>query len=176
MTALLALLLIAQPGWISAAIAEGAKTRRYMAVEVAVPQFGPQFGVYLRGPYARVASASARQAQKYLTLNRDDVTDEMISPLLEVSIVPADPIPGQIHWLPEHVVIKHANGRVFQPVRMEREETSWGNAFGGTWNGHTLIAWFDYAAIPPGDIDVVTISGNREVEANIKARNRRLIR
>lgn len=73
----------AAPDWIAAAIAEGAKTKRHMAVEVYPRQIGPQFGVYLRGPYARIASASAMVAKKYLTLSMDEVTPEMRSPLLE---------------------------------------------------------------------------------------------
>lgn len=95
---------------------------------------------------------------------------------LEVTIVPAAPRAGNLHWLPEHVVIKHKNGTVFQPMKMDREEMAWGNAFGGEWTGHSLIAWFDYAAIPAGDLEILIISKDREIKASLKAKHREKIR
>lgn len=166
------------PDEIAAAIEQGQRIKEPMYVvagEVA-PGVG---GIYLSGPFARVVTASAEAARKYRPFTAADVTPEMISPLLEIT-VPAAPPDGR-HWsrpeTVEHVVIRRAgDSGVVQPTKVEPYTRRWGNAMGGQMETAGLVARFAIETLPDGDLEIVLIRSNGERVVRLKARDRVHIR
>lgn len=166
---------------IAAAIKEGTASKKSIAA-VAGSDTANNFVVVAQGPYGRVESAAAAAASKYQPFKAEQVTSEMIAPVLAVMVRPGKPGLEGSRWIVtppvKHVVLRvGAAGDIVQPDKITPFPTEWGNAFGAKFQSQGAIALFDLAKVPQdGDVEVVVITDQFEQVRKIKAKDRQQIR
>jgi hypothetical protein len=190
MTFALTLLLAATPqaaelsdSDISAAIAEGAKMKSE-SHKIGLWKSGAPggFHVLVRGPYGRIAAASAEAAAKFLPFGLEQVTDEMKAPLLTVWLEPHKPQSyGSAGWTitrPVKNVVLRPKGSetVVQPKSIAREPRTFGNALGATFTSEAAGVMFDLSAVPDGKFEILTVGERGTGSVTIKDKDRGNIR
>jgi hypothetical protein len=118
--------------------------------------------VFIAGPFGRIVDAAAKAAREYRPFGRADVTDEMLSPILIVFVVPNKPLQLDGHWLPldpVHVIIRPRDALdlkwVIRPLRKTAFTQDWANLFGTKVGTSGLIAEFALERIPRSDFEIV---------------------
>jgi hypothetical protein len=141
------------------------------------------FNVVVSGNAGRVAALAADAKRMYRSFTIDNMTDELRTPSIFVSVDPQKPSSsGNLMSVAapiEHVVLKSKArpDAVIQPASEHTEPVEWGNLVGGKIESNRAVAIFDYATVkelPPGEFDVVVITpqGERRCKVGVKDRVR----
>jgi len=169
---------------IDEAIAFG-KTKKSAMVMIGGGDGG--FGIGFQGPYARVAAKAAEATEKYLPFGRDQIDDELLSPLVSVTAYPMKPSYGRytgwtVTGAAKHLVlqVKAKKGQpateAIQPTKTETFPVSWSNAMGGKFESQGIAGWFAVEDIPTEEFDVVVVTGASEFRYSVKPDRRAKIR
>lgn len=141
------------------------------------------FNVTLSTNTGRIAFMAAQAKRLYKKLAIEEVTDDLRSPAVILSIEPSDPsrtnnnisVAAPI----EHVVLKSKakSAEVAQPAKVEMEPVEWSNLVGGKVAGNRAVAFFDYGTVqelPAGEFDIVVITtaGERKCKVGLKDRQK----
>lgn len=126
---------------------------------------------------------AARAKRLYKPLKLDDVTEDLRTPAVVVSVEPIDPQSSgkriSVAAPIEHIVLKSKSNaeQVAQPSRVEKEPVEWSNLLGGRVEANRAVAFFDFGSVkelPPGEFDivVVTTEGERRCKVGLKDRQK----
>jgi hypothetical protein len=139
------------------------------------------YTIVLKGPFGIIATAAATRAGQYLPFTLDSVSAEMRAPVLTVFVTPQAPDFADGSWhqaQPVQRVVLQAKGpsrdvpgAVVQPLALTPVPMQWTNALGATFSSQGAVATFDRSQVPPGDFDVVLVTGGREVRSTLSARD-----
>lgn len=169
---MLASLQVVPATWVADAVAEGTRAKEPM-LYVSRTSRSP-YTVFLRGPYARVASFAAKAAAKFQPV--PEIPPELLEPYLEVAVLTNRPYDIRHPYPPAtHVVLKLAGGEPIQPLAIQTHPEAWSNAFGATVTGQGLTAKFPLVN-EPGDLEIVIVIPNGSRTHTIKAKDRAKIR
>jgi hypothetical protein len=141
------------------------------------------FNVVLSTNPGRIAFMAARAKRLYKPLKLDDVTEDLRTPAVVVSVEPIDPQSSgkriSVAAPIEHIVLKSKSNaeQVAQPSRVEKEPVEWSNLLGGRVEANRAVAFFDFGSVkelPPGEFDivVVTTEGERRCKVGLKDRQK----
>ena len=129
------------------------------------------FQVVLSGNAGRIAFMAAQAKRLYKPFVFDNVTEDLRTPAVVVSVEPNDPSKsGSVISVAspiEHIVLKSKskNEVVVQPTRVEKEPVEWSNLLGGKVEANRAVALFEHGAVgelPAGEFDIVVITPNGE--------------
>jgi hypothetical protein len=135
---------------------------------------GLYFEVQILPPLGRVYSAAREAKEKYLKFTREDVTEEMLAPVIEVRARWTDPdMTDNVNV--QHIVVlprRRKEGAV-QPTKMEDWNYEAKNLMGASFTRIGKAAYFNVSELPPGELDVVIVSDTHpEVRAAIDTKSR----
>jgi hypothetical protein len=124
-------------------------------------------------------AASAKRLYKKFT--PENMTDDLRTPSVFVSVEPNDPPRGQneiaVPAPIERVVLKSKSKTeaVAQPTKIDTEQVAFSNLLGAKLDASRAVAVFDIASVrelPAGDIDVVVITAAGERRCKIGTKDR----
>lgn len=141
------------------------------------------FSVVLSGNAGRIAYMAARAKRLYKPFSFEQVTEDLRTPAVIVTVEPNDPYRTQssisVAAPIEHVVLKSKakSADVAQPKLVEKEPVEWSNLLGGKVEANRAVAYFDFDAVrelPAGEFDIVVITteGERRCKVGIKDRQK----
>ena len=162
---------------VARAIAEGQQAKGRFdpgANGVATDAWGSGFRVHVTGPLNDIAQASHDATRKYQPFTPDNVTADLVEPVIRVFALPVHPsVPAA-----EHVVLRvKASGAVVQPLRVTTVPETWQNLYGAQFKGQGIVAVFTAADLPTEDFDVVIVlSGTSDRAWTVKKKDREKIR
>lgn len=141
------------------------------------------FRVTLSTNAGRIAFMAARAKRLYKPLTPDQVSDDLRSPAVILSVEPVDPSRGNnnisVAAPIEHVVLKSKakSAETAQPTKVDTEPVEWSNLLGGKVEANRAVAFFDFAAVkelPAGEFDIVVITtaGERRCKVGLKDRQK----
>ncbi|MGE0456243.1 MAG: hypothetical protein AB7O37_21025 [Vicinamibacteria bacterium] len=138
------------------------------------------FAVELYTPLAWIQQQASFAAKQYRTFTFDDVSEDMLRPVLRILVHPDKPMDSRSSGSAssvEHVVVRdEAKKRVIQPLLKEPFSTELQNAFGAKYSFDGLTAEFDLEDVqtlintPGQDEFFVTAIGEGSAEKNFKVK------
>ena len=135
---------------------------------------GLHFEVQVLPPLGRVYLAAREAKEKYLKFTREDVTEEMLAPVIEVRARNTDS-DMRTNTNVQHIVVlprRRKEGAV-QPTKIEDWNFEAKNLMGASFTRVGKAAYFNVSELPPGELDVVVLSDTYgEVRAAIDKQNR----
>jgi len=173
-----------------AAIALGRATQQSFGFHAVTSASGflQDYTLTARGPFGRVVTAAAEAARYGRPFTPDSVSAAMRAPVLVITAAPNDPIiaRGAIEHITSpasHMVLRvRAHGGqkpvTIQPQRVELFRVTWGNIrVGPELRSRGITAFFDLAALPAEDFDIVVIQrGGKEHRRTVKQQDRARLR
>jgi hypothetical protein len=135
---------------------------------------GLHFEVEILPPLGRIYLASREAKEKYLKFAREDVTEEMLAPVIVVRARWTNPdMSSNVNV--RHIVIlprRRKDGAV-QPTKMEDWNYEAKNLTGASFTRIGKAAYFNVSELPPGELDVVIVSDTQgEVRAAVDTKKR----
>lgn len=142
----------------------------------------PHYHVIVTSPYARIATAAGEAAAQYRDFTPADVTPEMASPTLDVTVTPGKPFRGQgIHGLQwwqskpiKAVVIRPKDGKALTPSNQVRFPVTFENTASGStpFQAEGLTLRFELASLPLNrDLEVIVFSEGGEQVSPLKIKD-----
>jgi hypothetical protein len=117
------------------------------------------FEVEVLPPLGRVYLATREAKAKYLKFTREDVTEEMLAPVIEVRARNTERDMTK-NTNVQHIVVlprRRKEGAV-QPTKMEDWNFEAKNLMGASFTRVGKAAYFNVSELPPGELDVVVLS------------------
>ena len=113
------------------------------------------FSVKIHTPYSWIAQQASWSAKKYKTMRREDVTEQMLEPMLMVICNPDMPrkvVAGSTRGMSgvEHVIVRSTKKKGFayiQPKETESGSELAQNAFGAQLEFESLVGYFDMGEV-----------------------------
>jgi len=167
-----------------AAIALGRATQQSFGFHAVTSASGflQDYALTARGPFGRVVTAAAEAARYGRPFTPDSVSAAMRAPVLVITAAPNDPIiaRGAIEHItsPASHMVLRVRAVTIQPQRVELFRVTWGNIrVGPELRSRGITAFFDLAALPAEDFDIVVIQrGGKEHRRTVKQQDRDRLR
>jgi hypothetical protein len=125
-------------------------------------------------PLGRVYLAAQEAKEKYLKFTREDVTEEMLAPVVEVRAWNVDSDLSNTTKV-KHIVVlprRRKEGAV-QPTRIEDWNYEAKNLIGASFTRVGKAAYFNVSELPPGELDVVVVTDTwGEIRGPVDRQNR----
>ena len=140
------------------------------------------FSASIAGPLTTIQMFAAHAAKNYTPFTRADVIDEMLAPVVYITVHPDKPTFSTYGgWsIAPHAkrVVLQPTGTttIIQPTRMKLLPVQWSNAAGGKFEGQGIEATFKLEDIPTTDFDIIIVGGVEETRITVKAPDRAKVR
>lgn len=155
------------------------KAKTFERVQIGINQYE----IVIVGPLGRIARAAQLAERELKPFTRTDVTDDMLAPMVRISVWPDKPTDMRYVPPPVSNIVIMPKGvtdvsKAIQPIKKESVPQEWGNALGAKVASEAMIADFNLDDLPAGEFDIVVGCACRggPPRATVKAKDRQKIR